>query len=883
MDASQIKILVTDDDPSIRDSFADYLEDRDYQVLTAANGSVGLSLFKSEQPDLVFMDLRMPEMDGIEMIRQIRAEDQETPLVVISGTSHINDAIAALVEGAWDFLLKPVSDLTVLEHTVDKALKHAELIRDNRMYQENLEKLVEQRTSELQLSNRKLEIINERLRKIVDTTRSLSLCQDVQQFGKNLLDEFAQHTLSSGGSLYLVDEDGLHLLHVLDPGHAPDFIPFPLDPGSVMQRAMQTKSPILLNEEKDLEEMNRSGWAGYKNGSVLVFPVLDETNQVTVVVTLHNKAEPPFIEQDRDIGTILASYSCESLRAIRHLEELTDSERRFRELADMLPQSVFETDLDGNLGYANQMALDSLGYASIDRIAGQPITNLVSDKDRPRAEAHIKACLQQEEHEVYGHEYMVTRHDHSEFPALVYIDSINERGKVTGVRSVFVDISLLKEQEAKILHQAHFDHLTELPNRFLALDRLEQMINEARRKSEQVAVLFLDLDDFKKINDTLGHETGDQLLIKASKRLNAARRRGDTVGRLGGDEFLILLGGLANIADAQVIAENILEEFRKSFSHQGRELFLTASIGISIYPNDGDSPSELMRTADAAMYHSKELGRNTYCFFTEAMNKEVSRRLAIEEQIYNALEREEFYLCYQPKIDLRSGSIMGAEALLRWENEKLGFLPPDEFIPIAEQTGVIVDIGRFVLQEAFTQTAKWNNRVNDFQIAVNLSPVQFRDPALFNFITESLQQTGLDPQQVELEITEGVLLSGASQVDKTLEQINDLGAKISMDDFGTGYSSLSYLRQYPFDVLKIDRSFINDISETTSENKLIDAAIAMAHGLGLEVVAEGIETTHQSAYLRDRGCDYAQGYLFSKPVKTDEMENLLAENKSFQA
>ena len=223
---------------------------------------------------------------------------------------------------------------------------------------------------------------------------------------------------------------------------------------------------------------------------------------------------------------------------------------------------------------------------------------------------------------------------------------------------------------------------------------------------------------------------------------------------------------------------------------------------------------------------------------------------------------------------------MGAEALLRWENEKLGFLPPDEFIPIAEQTGIIVEIGQYVMQEAFKQAAKWNNQVADFQIAVNLSPVQFRDPALMDFVTGSLQQSGLDPTQVELEITEGVLLSGSAQVDKTLEQINDLGAKISMDDFGTGYSSLSYLRQYPFDVLKIDRSFINDISETTSENKLIDAAIAMAHGLGLEVVAEGIETAHQSEYLRDRGCDYAQGYLFSKPIRTDEMEALMSEEQN---
>ncbi len=881
MDPSQTKILITDDDPSIRESFTDYLEDRDYQVLTADNGIAGLAQFNQHAPDLVLMDLRMPEMDGIDMIKNIRAFDSETPLIVISGTSHIGDAIAALVEGAWDFLLKPVSDLNVLIHTVEKALQHARLIRENRMYQENLEQLVTERTNELRLSNQKLESINLRLRKIVDTTSTLSLCKDLHQFGKQLLNEFAKHMVSSGGSLYLVEDDGLHLLHVLDPGHAPQHLPFPLGEGSVMQRAMQQKKPILLKNQQDLQELTRSGWSGYLNGSVMVFPILDENEAVSAIVTLHNKSDPPFLEQDRDIGTILASYSCESLRAIRHLEELTDSERRFRELADMLPQSVFETDVDGKLSYANQMALDSFGYNSFEEMTGQSILDIVSEKDRYRAESQIKSCLSEDEHHVYGHEFMIIRRDHSEFPALVYIDAIKERNKVTGIRSAVVDISLLKEQEAKILHQAHFDHLTDLPNRFLALDRLEQMINDAKRNRENVAVLFLDLDDFKKINDTLGHETGDQLLIQAADRLNSLLRRGDTVGRLGGDEFLILLGGLSNITPAQTIAENILENFRNSFNHRGRELVVTASIGISVYPDDGDSPSDLLRTADAAMYHSKELGRNTYCFFTAAMNKEVSRRLALEEQIHGALEREEFYLCYQPKVDLKTGNIMGAEALLRWDNTKLGSVSPEEFIPIAEQTGLIVDIGRFVMLEAFSQAVNWDQSCGDFQIAVNLSPVQFRDPGLLDFVKSAIDKTGINSSNLELEITEGVLLSGSQHIETVLYELSGLGLKISLDDFGTGYSSLNYLRQYPFDVLKIDRSFINDISSTTDDYKLVNAAIAMAHGLSLQVVAEGVETEIQYNYLREHQCDYAQGYLLSKPIRAGEIKQLLEQKTSF--
>ncbi len=438
------------------------------------------------------------------------------------------------------------------------------------------------------------------------------------------------------------------------------------------------------------------------------------------------------------------------------------------------------------------------------------------------------------------------------------------------------DITERRQQEEHILHQAHFDSLTELPNRFLALDRLSQLINEARRNNDRVAVLFLDLDDFKKINDTLGHDTGDKLLKEAAFRLQSVLRSGDTVGRLGGDEFIILLGGLSDVADTRPVAEALLNKFTEAFRIDSRELVLTASIGISIYPEDGENLSELLRNADSAMYHSKEQGRNTYSYFTEEMNQGVSQRLLLEEQMHGALSRGEFRLCYQPKVELVSGRIVGAEALLRWNNPVLGEVSPLEFIPIAEQTGLIVSIGKFVLDQALEKVVSWRQAFGDaFTLAINLSPRQFRDPNLVPYITDAIRKSGIPPAALELEITEGVLMSGHTYIDDALATLNDLGVNIAMDDFGTGYSSLSYLRSYPFDVLKIDREFVSDITDDPADRELVNAAIAMAHGLGLKVVAEGVETEEQFDHLASKGCEYGQGYLFSKPLAADEMTKLL--------
>jgi len=475
---------------------------------------------------------------------------------------------------------------------------------------------------------------------------------------------------------------------------------------------------------------------------------------------------------------------------------------------------------------------------------------------------------------VINNEGMVTFEYELNMPnGLAYFEArISYLPEYNQIMTIIRDISEQYKSAEIIRKQAYFDTLTSLPNRFLALDRLSQMLTESERDNEKISVFFLDLDDFKKINDSLGHEVGDKILIKAAKRLKRILREGDTVGRLGGDEFIILLRGIINEHDAVVIAEKLLKTFTEPFLIDGRELILTFSVGIAISPENGNCASDLLRNADIAMYEAKSLGRNTYSFFTKEMNTVMLRRFDVEEQMHGALERNEFELYYQPQLDVKSGNIIGAEALLRWHNESLGNITPDEFIPIAEQTGLIVPIGKYVIKQALRFLNTWQkNNQTEYTMAVNLSPRQFRDLELLSVIKKSLLDENIKASNLEIEITEGVLMSGQSYIHDALIEINALGITLSMDDFGTGYSSLSYLREYAFDVLKIDQSFIHGIPMNKADCNLVKATIAMAHSLGLSVVAEGVETQVQLTLLNEFDCDLVQGYFFSKPVPAPQL------------
>lgn len=564
----------------------------------------------------------------------------------------------------------------------------------------------------------------------------------------------------------------------------------------------------------------------------------------------------------RRIGTLIdITRSKQALEKIHLLSQVVEQS----------PVSVMIADINARLEYVNAAFEKLTGYSAAEVLGKNP-RFLKSFKTPAATYKALWTELRAGgtwEGELYNRKKNgETFWEYAHFAAIK-----DESGAVTHFIAVKEDMTRQKLQEQQIMRQAYYDALTDLPNRLLSLDRLSQLIKEAEREEHRVAVLFIDLDDFKKVNDSLGHEVGDKLLIETAERLSQVVRSGDTVGRLGGDEFLILLGDISEPLDAGQVAENVIGQFKdRPFNIDGRELVLTCSVGIALYPKDGDSPSTLLRNADSAMYHAKDAGRNTYSYFTDEMNRQVSRRLALEEQMQGALERDEFYVHYQVQVDLGTGRIMGAEALLRWQNALLGEVSPFEFIPIAEQTGQIISLGEYVLSEGLALAKKIRAvGEEDFRIAVNISPRQFRDPGLVSMVRQALVSSELASDALELEITEGVLMSGHNQVARMLNELSEMGINIALDDFGTGYSSLSYLRTYPFDVLKVDRSFITDITEDPADRNLVAGTIAMAHGLGLKVIAEGIETEAQKYWLQGQACDYGQGYLYSKPVAESEV------------
>lgn len=456
---------------------------------------------------------------------------------------------------------------------------------------------------------------------------------------------------------------------------------------------------------------------------------------------------------------------------------------------------------------------------------------------------------------------------------------LNEAGSIVGGFALIRDISERKRSEARLQQAVNYDALTGLPNRTLFLDRLAQAVARTFWRKRLVAVMFLNLNRFKLINDTLGHNVGDQLLKAVSERFVTCLRDGDTVARLGGDAFAVILEDIAVAQDVIVIIQKVLEAFKMPFLLEDRELFAALSVGISLYPNDGEDVETLVKNADTAMSRANELGKS-YQFFSREMNAKATKRLVLESSLRRALERQEMLLHYQPRIDLSTGQITGMEALVRWQHPDLGLVPPAEFIPLAEETEVIIPLGEWVLHAACLQSKNWKkDGYRLIPVAVNLSPRQLRHQDLVEVVERVLKDTNLEPSHLELELTESVLLENIETAIGTLRQLQKMGIQIAIDDFGTGYSSLSYLKRFPINCLKIDRSFVADIPTDPDNAAIVKAIITLAHSLNLKVIAEGVETMKQLEFLRSMGCHEMQGYLFSKPVPADQATRLLTEER----
>jgi len=450
---------------------------------------------------------------------------------------------------------------------------------------------------------------------------------------------------------------------------------------------------------------------------------------------------------------------------------------------------------------------------------------------------------------------------------------LNNNNEITNYISTGKDITDRIQDQERLNFLAHHDALTKLPNRALLMERVEHALIHCKRRKKSLAVLFLDIDRFKSINDSLGHAIGDKILSLSAERFSNSLRKDDTVARLGGDEFAILLEDIRSSDEVVQVVRNILNIAAKPITIEGRDLIVTSSIGIALFPEDGDDPGALMKNADIAMYRAKEQGRNNYQFYSEDMGKRAFEHLIIENNLHHALEREEFLLHYQPQIDLLQSRMVGAEALIRWQHPELGMVSPVNFIPVLEETGLIVPVGKWVLETACAALRKYiNNTGNSISISVNMSSRQFSDPRLPDYISQALDDHALKPELLDIEITESVLIEHNNTIMENFSRLAEMGISLSLDDFGTGYSSLSYLKRFPINTLKIDRSFIHDVDTDSDDAEIVKAILAMAKSMNLKVVAEGIETVQQLDFIKKYNCGIAQGYLFSQAIPEADLE-----------
>ncbi len=711
MQETPARILTIDDDRTVRENIAAYLEDSGFVVFQATNGMAGLEFFRKEKPDLVLVDLRMPVMDGTEVVRQLKQESPLTPVIVVSGVGVLEEAVEALRIGAWDFITKPITDMMVLEHAVGKALERARLLDERNRYQDRLEQEVTTRTGELRRANERL-----------------------------------------------------------------------------------LEAQALLREKNQF------------------------------------------------------------------LETLIES----------IPNPIFYKDVSGRYLGCNQVFCDMLGLRRED-IVGSSSQHLL-----PREVAcHITGLDQtsQNSGDKTVCELELTSPDGALHYLMLYKSVFYDReGRRSGEVGTFHDITELKNKEAQITFQAHHDELTGLPNRLKLKQELGWLIDRYNSSGDVFALLFLDLDSFKTVNDSLGHKIGDSLLKETAERLLVLVGERGIVARLGGDEYVVVLPRINGPQEAARYAEGVLSAFRLPFLINGHELYVSTSIGITCYPEDGDDPDTLIKNADIAMYRAKARERSSWQRFDMSMVEQVTKRLAMEKDIRRGLENREFVPYFQPRVDIRTGRVVGMEALVRWIKPDGTIGNPADFIPVAEDTGLIVQLGEHVLRESCRQTRQWHERgLSSLCVSVNISAHQFQSN-LMDMVSAVLSDSGIDPHLLELEITESTMMSDLVLTVSLLEQFAARGIRIAIDDFGTGHSSLYYLKTFHINTLKIDQSFVRDILTDENDTNIVSTVITMAKNLSLQVVAEGVETDRQLEFLREWGCPEVQGFYFSRPLPAEDFE-----------
>lgn len=562
----------------------------------------------------------------------------------------------------------------------------------------------------------------------------------------------------------------------------------------------------------------------------------------------------------------------------RAFNELANEKEKAQITLRSIGDAVITTDADMRIDYLNPIAERLIGWTA-SQVQGRhidEILNIYNEMLHQPTVNPIRECFENDNSEIKNHAILVRNTDQKEFHIENFAAPIRSTdGKILGAVMVFHDVTDQKVAQSRLQHIAFHDSLTGLPNRALFRTKLSDALMDARALKKHVSVLFLDLDRFKNINDSLGHSVGDELLILVAKRLEQCVRDTDVVCRMGGDEFTAVLRSINTMDDAGVVAEKIIESIAQPFTIQGHELRISTSIGITVYPEDGEDLDDLLKQADAAMYQAKGQGRNNHQYFNTAVSAKVSHEMQLETALQTAFENNEFFLEYQPKLNLEHNQIVGAEALLRWQSPVFGHVVPLEFIRRLEESGAILQVGNWVLNTAIQQAKKWHDAGQSIAVAVNVSARQFKQDGLVDQIATMLQQAGLPPSLLQVEIAESLLMDDAERSEAVMRKLINIGVNLSLDDFGTGYSSLSYLRRFPINEIKIDRSFVVDMGTNEMADNIIKTVIELGQALGMKVTAEGVETDKQRMHLERLGCDEIQGYLLSPPLQTDAFETFI--------
>jgi diguanylate cyclase (GGDEF)-like protein/PAS domain S-box-containing protein len=869
-------ILVVDDNRQIANYLAGkILPGLGYDTLTAYDGKTALSIIKKEEIALMLLDFQLTDTTGLALLRQLVDEGFNIPTILVTAHGSEQVVVDAFHLGVQDYLTKPV-DADSLEIAISRALTESRLRKEKEKLTAQLNDQVSWLTvlSKIGQSVTSTLDVDDVLRRIVEAGVFLT---HAEEGFLSLLDD-------ESGQLYLravknIDQEKSKLIHL------------PVS-DSLVGTVVRTLKPLRMAQSNEGSQLKVS--TGFLVNSFLHVPILSKGKAVGVLSIDNRKIKHSFTEVDENMLTSLADYAAvaienanlylqaqQELTERRRIEqELRTSEERYALAVEGANDGIWDWDLKTGQIYYSTRWKSMLGYQD-EEINNSPNEwfSRIHPEDIEQTKLDISAHLKgvtshfENEHRMLHkdgtYRWVVTR-------GIAVWDKESIPHRMAGSQS---DITDRKVAEQRLLHDAFHDALTSLPNRALFMDRLGIAVERAKRHDKYAfAVLFMDLDRFKDVNDSLGHLMGDDMLVSTSKLLKAGLRPTDTVARLGGDEFVILLEDITGINDATLVADRVQKELGSSIVLNDRVVFASASIGIVLSSTGYSRAEEVLRDADIAMYRAKANGKARYEIFDPAMRDRIIQRLTREDQLRKALENHDLQVYYQPIISLSNDRMIGLEALVRWNHRDQGLLFPMDFIQLAEETGLIIPLDRWVMHEACRQLQEWKREIPGLPpltVNVNMSGKQIGQPDLIDQIELILKETGLDPSCLKIEITESAFMENNELTTDMFNQLQSIGVQVQIDDFGIGYTSLSYLSHFPINALKIDQSFVNGLTVDGNDTKIVNAIVMLTHGLGMGVIAEGVETADQLAQLKELGCEYAQGYLVSVPLDSSQVKKLL--------